>query len=194
MTTIPFTVGEFFNKGSDTDQALKTLNPDQKKQLQAVVKDLPNFSVDQVKGEFKDAYDRILDVNMFDIMCGAWAKLKSLQAYRNQKKHPPGEISIVPMGEHKIRSKHRPSIEILFGEKRIFELQIEVLLKLKLKSFILKIQDGCIHEIKAGSFMIAGMIKCGQQKIIEKKSPEYDLPRSIVLKECFKIPRITKSS
>jgi hypothetical protein len=193
MTTIPLTIGEFFDEQSDENIVSKTLNPDQKKKLHAVLKDVPNLSLDHVGEEFKDAYKRILDVNMLEIICGAWAKLKELQTYLDQKKHPPGEVSIVPMAEHKIRSKHQPLIEILFGEKKLFELNFEVLMKLKLESFVLKIQDGCIHEIKAGSFIVAGMIKCGNQKIVEKKSRKYNLPSGIVFKECFKIPPITHS-
>ncbi len=188
MSTIPLTIGDFFEGHPSSEVLSKAVEPEKQQKIRAILKETPDLSWDSIGKEFGSAYRSILDINIFDVFCGGWAKVKELQAFADQRKHPPEEISLVPLSEHKISSKHQPRIEILFGGKKLFELKFEVLLKLKLEFFILKIQGGCIHEISAGSFTIAGMIKCGGQRLVEKKSPTYKLPANRALKECFKIP------
>jgi hypothetical protein len=190
MATIPLTIGEFFEENLDKDVLAKTLEPEKQTKLSVALKGTPELSWDSVAEEIEGAYRNLFDIDMLKIFCGGWAKLKKLQEYLDKEKHPPEEASLLTLAEHTISSKHHPHIDIMLGEKRLFELAFEVLLKFKLMSFVLKIQDGCIHEIKAGSFIGAGIVKCGGQKLVEKKSGEHKLPGSVAFKECFKIPKL----
>ena len=190
MSAIPLTLGEFFEEPSGKALLTKSLEPEKQNTLRAVLKGTPDLTWDSVGEEIGDAYRKLLDIDVFDIFCGAWAKVKELQTYLDKEKHPPGEVSLVPLAEHTIRSTHNPHIDILLGEKRLFKLAFDVLLKFKLSAFVLKIQDGCIHEIRAGSFIGVGIIKCGGQKLVEKKSHTHKLPGNLALKECFKIPKL----
>ena len=148
MSAIPLTIGEFFENNLDEEVLVKSLEPEKQDKLNDAVKGIPDLTWNSVTEEVRGAYRNLFKIDMLDIFCGAWVKLKELQAYRDKEKHPPGEVALVPLAEHTISSKHKPHIDIMLGEKRLFEIPIEVLLKFKLKSFVLKIQDGCIHEIK----------------------------------------------
>ena len=193
MSSIPLTIDEIFEMPSDEEVLSKSLDQGRQKELKAALKGIPEFSVDMVREEVGVAYRKLLDIDIFDIFSGAWLKLKELQTYLDKTKHPPEEVSLVPLAEHTIRSEHHPQIEILIGEKQLFNITFDVLLEFKLTSFVLKIKDGCIHEIKTGSFKCAGIIKCGGEKLVEKKSSKYKLPASIAFNECFKIPCLNPS-
>jgi hypothetical protein len=190
MSATPLTIGEFFGENLDEDVVIKSLEPEKQDKLGVAVKGIPELTWKAVSNEVGDAYRSLFKIDMLDIFCGAWGKLKELQEYRDRDKHPPGEVALLPLAEHTISSRHEPKIDILLGEKRLFEIPIEVILKFKLKSFVLKIQDGCIHEVKSGAFAGAGIIKCGGQKLVEKKSGDLKLPGNMTLKQGFQIPRL----
>lgn len=190
MLATPLTLSEFFDDQPDREDLLSALDEGKHKKLQAVIKTTPGFSRDLIGNSISEAFKKMLDVNLLEIFFGAWGKLSELQAYLDRYRHPPNEISLVPLGEHTISSTHHPSLEILIKQKRIAELTFDVLLKLKLESFVLKIQDGCIHEIASGTYTGAGIVKYGEQKLVEKKSSTHRLPGNMALKECFEIPKL----
>ena len=188
MSAVPLTIGEFFGDNLNEESLVKSLESEKRDQLDVAVKGIPELTWQGVADEVGDAYRNLFQIDVLDIFCSAWAKLKELQEFLDKEKHPPGEVSLVPLAEHTISSTHQPHIDILLGEKRLFEIPFEVLLKFKLKSFVLKIQDGCIHEVKSGAFAGVGVIKCSGQKLIEKKSGNLKLPGSVNLRKCFQIP------
>lgn len=93
----------------------------------------------------------ILDLNVIDVLLEAWNKYMQIEQYADRKKYGAGEIILVPLAEHTVKSEHHPYVEILVKEQPVGRIVFDLEFSLTLEGFVLKIQDGMIHEIRTGS-------------------------------------------
>ena len=64
-----------------------TLNDGRVPDLAGKLAKLPGLAAGALKGELANAFAQILDINVVDVLCGGWSKLKELQSYRDQAQH-----------------------------------------------------------------------------------------------------------
>ncbi len=127
-----------------------------------------------------------LDVEMSSVLLGAWRKRNEILEYRDQRKYPAGESHAVPLLEHTVVSKHKPTIKAVIEKKPSkleWDLQFEVQLQLMLQGVILKIQDTRIMEIRVGSCRGCGSIGYMGLTLLERQTGPYEFPCSIDLGE-----------
>jgi len=141
------------------------------------------FSWKAAKTEILEKVDELLNVDMATVMGRAWKKFSKLLDYTDPKRYPPDHVYLVPLAEHVIRSRHRPSLEILLDGKQVGQIEIALDVSLTLKGFILKIQGGRIMAIHCGECRGAGSVKCEDLVLVEKKSESFRLPGTIDLGE-----------
>ncbi len=137
------------------------------------------IALNEITEKVKD----LLNINVVDIMVKAWNKYGELLKYTDKEKYPPDVSVLVPLVEHKIKSEHKPYLEILINDKSIGKINFNINISLTLKGIILKIQDGKIKEIKTGSCKGKGILKLEDFVIMEKESESISLPGSINLGE-----------
>lgn len=125
----------------------------------------------------------LLNISMPDIMVSAWNKYRILARYADKGKYKPNETFLVPLAEHTIKSEHNPYIEILINDSVVSKIEFNINVSLFLKGFVLKIQDGKIKEILAGSCKGKGLVKCEDLVMLEKETESIPLPGSIKLGE-----------
>ncbi len=125
----------------------------------------------------------LLNIAIPDIMVMAWKKYRILLAYTDSKKYPPGEVSLVPLAEHTISSEHHPFLEILINNQPFGKIEFHISVSLALESAILKIQDGKIMAVTAGTCKGKGTIECENLLIMEKQTQPISLPGTISLGE-----------
>ncbi len=133
---------------------------------------------------------RALDLEMSSVLLAAWRKRNEILQYRDRQKYPAGESHAVPLLEHTVVSKHRPTIKVVIEKKPSkieWDVQFDVLLKLMLQGVVLKIRDARIMEILVGSCNGYGLIEYSGLTVLEKKSGPYEFPPSISLGEGVQI-------
>jgi hypothetical protein len=130
--------------------------------------------------ELGNVLDRI---HLADILVGAWSGSGQLNKYLNPGKYSPDEAVFVPLLEHTITSTHRPSIEMLLGERVIGTSELEISVELTLQGVVLKIQGGKIREIRSASMKGKGQIKIESVNLFKKEMDLLALPGVIDLGE-----------
>jgi hypothetical protein len=148
---------------------------------------VPGMFWSSTRREIDNALHSALSVPISDILAGGWNQYRALAQYRDRSKHPPNEIALVPLKEHTITSSHRPQIEIFLNDRRIGAIEFEVRLALKIEVAILKIQNGKIKEIEAGSCMGRGTLLCGPAILFDMPSRKIQLPKLISFGEGLSI-------
>jgi len=124
----------------------------------------------------------LLDMDLKDILVGAWQKCEEIGDCLNKSDGPAAdETMAVALAEHTIASHHDPKLDILLNGKRIGEVVFHIQLSLDLQGFVLKIQGGKIREIQAGTCRGSGVFKCEDLVILEKKTGVIQLPGRIGL-------------
>jgi len=158
--------------------------------LTAKISGIPDISVAAVEEELGDAFDEILDVGIADILSGAWVKLKELQEYRDKERHPPGEISMVPLHRHALLSRHHPTISLYSGDTKIAEFKFDIEAKFEVRAAMLKIRDSLIIEIISGEYQMSGLISLAGEVLVKKATQPYKIPGHFSLGSGIEIPAL----
>jgi hypothetical protein len=121
------------------------------------------------------------EISVIDILADVWNEYRMLEEYCDQKKHPLGETSLVPLFEHDIKSDQRVTVEVSiapFSHKIGFDISVN----LTVKGIELKIKDARIQEILAGTVEGEGTISVESFEILKKTIDPVKIPGRIQLK------------
>lgn len=122
------------------------------------------------------ALQQALDVNIADVLVGGWNTYHSLLEYTDPAKHPPEEVASVTLWEHTITSSHEPRVKLLVNGENVATITFGVDLELHFDSATLTIQDGKILEVRTGTCVGKGTLKCEGAVLMERSSAEIPLP------------------
>lgn len=158
--------------------------------LDAALPSLPLIDAGTLRQTVKQAVLEVIDVDLGEILTGAWNRYQELQKYRDSERYPADEIILVPMVEHTVRSIHSPAIEIVANDVPVLNLKFELDLSLELEGVVLKIAGGKIIEICAGSCQGRGQIKWRDAVLLDRETRAFDVPGAIDLGDGITIPAV----
>jgi len=190
MTELPSTIADLFESAPAGGDVAQALRKEERSELEAQIRVTPGLQWETLEKDVAGAYRAMLDVKLVDVFCGAWIKLNELQEYRDRAKHPPEEVSRVPLKTHTVRSTHKPVIEILVGERCVSKLEFDVVLELALEAFVLGIRDGRIIDISSGEFRGTGRLQCRGFELARVASKKHRLPGTLAIEGGVPIPAI----
>jgi hypothetical protein len=131
---------------------------------------------------------RLLDIDVVDILVGAWNKARELRKYRDEAAYPPEEVIVVALAKHKLQSSHAPRLELVVAERPIGRLQFTIDVALTIEGAQLTIQGGRIKRIATGKTAASGTIKCEGVVIGQQEAKLGALPGEISLGQGVLIP------
>jgi len=112
----------------------------------------------------------LFNVELPDLLVLSWKKAAELQKALEESRKSPEQVVVLDLAEHVMTNEYHPYIEIRIAgvplPKRI-EFTVQILTRLK--GINLKIQDGTITEIQAGSCEFEGKVKYEDLTIADKK-------------------------
>jgi hypothetical protein len=116
-----------------------------------------------------------------DLLVDAWVKRDEIKAYRNRDRYPNENGYEVIMLDHSFSAKQTQYIQPVINNIKILKkLKFDLVLKLNLKSAVLKIRNGAIEEIRAGSFTGSGEIKFEDVKVLEQETRSVKIPLKFI--------------
>jgi hypothetical protein len=128
-----------------------------------------------------DKLPDLLNVKVISMLTGAWTKYELLKKYADRREYPPEETVLLPLAEHTVKSEHHPCVEILVNGRPVGKITFDVTVSLKLESFELKLQDGKIKAIDAGTVQGSGEISFYGVTLIKKELEPVTVHASINL-------------
>jgi hypothetical protein len=137
------------------------------------------FSAADVTGKMMD----LLDVDLVEIMVGAWSKYNELKKYGDSTKYPPKDTYLVSLAEHTFKTTHHPKVDVLVDGVKAKEIVFDVKLSLAVEGVTLVIRNGQIMGVKTGSCKGKGTFAYKDYPIIEKETESFDLPGDINFEE-----------
>ena len=140
------------------------------------------------------ALQEALQVSIADVLVAGWNTYQSLLEYADPAKHPPKEIASVTLWEHTITSSHEPRVDLLVNGQKVATITFGVDLELHFESATLTIQGGRIMEVKTGTCVGKGVLKCEGAVLAERSSAEVPLPGRLTFGEGIPIRPLLKTS
>ena len=134
------------------------------------------------------AADRLFDISLMEIMIGAWTKMAALQEYAIGEKLLSKKTHKFVLSQHKITSKHSPTIELFVYDDKVAEVTVDIGLTLIMAKTILRIKHGQILDVRISGCQVIGKVSCYGQEILEKKTTELEFPSAIKLGDGIEIP------
>lgn len=126
--------------------------------------------------EMSQQLTSLLSISLDTILSRAWEKNEKIQAIiQKQKETGSEELAVIPLHEHKVRSDHRPKLNVLVDGEKISDISLTVRVVLKLHDVILKIQHGSIQSVIAGCAEGLAVIYHYQHKLKEQLIDRFEL-------------------
>jgi hypothetical protein len=158
--------------GMDAEQASEGV-----KSLQTVLNNKPGeYQWQLIQQEMTQQLTSLLNISLDTILSRAWEKNEKIQAIiQKQKETGSEELAVIPLHEHKIRSDHRPKLNVLVDGEKVSDIPLTVRVVLKLHDVILKIQYGSIQTVIAGFAEGLAVLYHYQHKVKEQLIDRFDL-------------------
>lgn len=118
----------------------------------------------------------LLDVPIPSIFLASWSKADALKDILEESKRNPEAIMDLELAQHTINSEHRPSIEVRIHNAAVKRIEFTLRLVFSLKGCVLRVQNGVIREMRAGTCDVKGLMEYGGVTILEKKVAPLQFP------------------
>lgn len=99
---------------------------------------------DFIGKELHNSLKSALDCDLVEILARAWAQAAAISEFADPEKHPPGERSLVELGEHDVTRELHPVVAVTIGSCPCVELSFLLSLTAHIGGVRLAILDGHI--------------------------------------------------
>ena len=113
---------------------------------------------DFIGSRLNEAVKSVLDCDLLAVLGGAWAKAPSLAGFADPAVHPPGERSMIELGEHDVTRELKPVIAITLGACPSVELTFQFMLAAHIGGVRLAIVDGHLVGGDLGELWASGQL------------------------------------
>jgi hypothetical protein len=132
------------------------------------------FQWEKIQHEISENCTKLLNVPLKTILTKAWGKYEEVSQYLDVEKFGNENTFLIPIVEHTVVSEHQPKIEISLGKTHLTTVDFDVHLELKLKGVVLKISEGKIQGVNAGSCKSKASLSCEGIILYEDESREFE--------------------
>ena len=99
---------------------------------------------DYIGKELHKALKSVLDRDLLEVLGTMWAGFSEIAALADPARHPPGERSVVALGEHELKRELQPVIAVTVGPCPCVELKFVFALTAHIGGVRLSVVDGHI--------------------------------------------------
>lgn len=168
-------------KVSDRLGAGLTQGPEANHIKAALTKAAPGLPLSVLLDGVSRAVQDVLDVPVTDVLVGAWERARDLRAALETTRRSPSASALVPLVAHAISSEHRPYVDVVVGGVPLTRLVFPVSVKFGLEGVVVRVQQGRITEILAGTVKIKGTVKFGDFVLFEKSLAPIPIPGALAV-------------
>ena len=149
--------------------------------IQKILKsEIPELKWNRVEQDIYQQLDKLLDVSLGSVFANVWTASQQVkQIIEKQNQEMTGDISVIPLPTHKIKSKHEPKLKIMLNDEQVGIFRLTAIFGFKLSNILLKIQYGKIQTVLSGTCKGVGSLSYHDTQLLENQIPEFDLPTHI---------------
>ena len=145
---------------------------------------------DLIGSEVEGALRSVLDCDLIETLAKAWTTARALQNYADPARHPPGEASVVHLGERKVERELHPVVAVTIGGCDCMELRFTLCLTAQFSGLALSIRAPYITGGTAGDLEVGAQLKYGEVALHKpQESRKLALPGRFVFAAPLEIPR-----
>ncbi|MEO6581552.1 MAG: hypothetical protein ABIN68_01940 [Sphingomicrobium sp.] len=146
---------------------------------------------DYIGKELNRALKSALDRDLLAVVAKTWSEFSEIAVFADPAKHPPGERSVVTLGEHELKRELHPVIAVTVAPCPCVELKFLLALTANISGARLTIVDGHIVGGDLGELWASAQLSYeGTPLHAPQKSAKVPVPGEFAFDPCIKIPRM----
>jgi len=147
---------------------------------------------DYIGKELNKALKSALDCDLLHVVGKLWSELSEVAALADPEKHPPGERSVVEIGEHQLKRDLHPIIAVTVAPCPCVELKFLLTLTANISGVRLSVVDGHIVGGDLGELWTTAQLSYeGTPLHAPRESAKVAIPTEFSFDPGIKIPRIS---
>lgn len=131
------------------------------------VEGLSSAAQDEVKRQVAVVANGVLDLDVVDLVVGAWRKHAALVAAAERTLDVPGSEEIVDLASHGIRSVHRPYVAVLVDGREVTRIDFELIVVVEIKALVGVVQAGRLLALRGGQCEVEAMFKAEDITLVQ---------------------------
>jgi hypothetical protein len=147
------------------------------------VADVPGVAPALVREHVLKLAPKLLDIAIPDLLTQALQDVVALREYADPDRHPPDELSVVPLGDYTIETEHHPAIEVRVDGALARKIEFDVITELVVSDSQVTVRDGKLWAARAGTLVVRSRVELCGIVLAKCESKLVDLPGSIELEE-----------
>jgi hypothetical protein len=141
----------------------------------------PNVDWRSVATAIGEKIKAMFDINLIELITGAWEDLRELRECADSRKHPADESISLPLIDHHIDATVRPYLDVAIGGLPAIRVGFEIAFDIELQGVTVEIQDAVIRGLRLGSCQAEATVKCQGAVLFERSMRKLEVPGEIVL-------------
>jgi hypothetical protein len=142
----------------------------------ALAKAAPGLPLGTLVEGISKAVRDALDIPVTDVVIGAWQRARDLRAALETTRESAEATALVPLLSHAITSEHRPYVDIVVEGVPLARLVFPVKVEFRLEGVVVRVRQGQIADILAGSIQVKGTLKFGDFVLFERALAPISIP------------------
>jgi hypothetical protein len=149
-------------------------------QLGGVLDNLPHAIHDAAAGQIAAAAAQLLDVNLADVLIGAWRLHEELVKAARRSLQAPGGITLQDLLPFQVSVTQDPYIDILVDDRPVARVQFSLTLEYEVRAMLPEIRAGRLVALHDGHCDVTATLAIENQQIASR-SVRFELPGAIRL-------------
>jgi hypothetical protein len=129
-------------------------------------------------------------VDPWEAFAGAWGKLRDLQAYKDESRHPRDTNEPYKLASNRVTLDAHPQVVVSIGPFRTPPIEFMYTIEALFETVTLTIRNGAITAAAVGACEVSGVLKTkGGAELHEPcKLPKFELPDGFEFRDPIPIP------
>jgi hypothetical protein len=117
----------------------------------------------------------LLDLDLGDLVVAGWRKQGELAAAAERTAANPGSPEVVQLATHRVRSVHRPFVELLVNDVHAATVTFDLEIEFVVKALVVTVRDGHVVSLNSGACDVAASLAAEGIRLASRRA-HFELP------------------
>jgi hypothetical protein len=117
----------------------------------------------------------LLDLDLGDMVVAGWRKEGELAAAAERTAANPDRPEVVELASQRIRSRHRPYVDVLINDVHMATISIELDIEFLVRTLVVTVRDGHVVSLHSGSCEATGTLAAEGIQVASRRI-SFELP------------------
>jgi hypothetical protein len=139
-------------------------------------------ALEAVKAGLRDSIGSLFQVSLIDVLIKGWKKYNEVAKALEESRKKPADTILKVLVTHTVKSVHHPYVELFKDDTLVGKIQFDLTASIKVEGLTLKIQNGEVTAILAGTCQGDIQLAYDGEVLIDTPTERIDLPGALPIK------------